>query len=143
MTSLLDVNVLVSLFDANHDHHTASLAWFNQNQDPWASCPITQNGYLRIVTSTRYRNSISIEQATPSHPPPGNLTEFLAFTHPEKIHREVKRDPVLISSRFPAESPSKKDQLRRESTDLNQSRDKIHPNNRLRISFFQHNVRHE
>ena len=63
MTSLLDVNVLVSLFDANHEHHAASMDWFNQSQDPWASCPITQNGYLRVVTQTGYPNSVSIVRA--------------------------------------------------------------------------------
>ena len=63
MTSLLDVNVLLSLLDANHEHHAASKGWWRQNNDPWASCPITQNGYLRIVTQERYPNRISIEEA--------------------------------------------------------------------------------
>ena len=63
MTSLLDVNVLVSLLDANHEHHAAARGWFDQNEDPWASCPITQNGYLRIVTQVGYANTISINKA--------------------------------------------------------------------------------
>ena len=63
MTSLLDVNVLISLLDANHEHHAASMGWLRQNNDPWASCPITQNGYLRVVTGPKYPNRISIWQA--------------------------------------------------------------------------------
>ena len=63
MTSLLDVNVLISLLDANHTHHAAVAGWLDQNEDPWASCPITQNGYLRIVTQVRYANTISIQEA--------------------------------------------------------------------------------
>lgn len=63
MTSLLDVNALVSLLDANHAHHAAITGWFGQNEDRWASCPITQNGYLRIVTQERYPNTISIKEA--------------------------------------------------------------------------------
>ena len=63
MTSLLDVNVLLSLLDANHEHHAASMGWWRQNNDPWASCPITQNGYLRIVTGAGYPNRLSISQA--------------------------------------------------------------------------------
>ena len=63
MTSLLDVNVLLSLLDANHVHHAASMGWWRQNSDPWASCPITQNGYLRIVTAANYPNRLSIGQA--------------------------------------------------------------------------------
>ena len=63
MTSLLDVNVLISLLDSNHEHHRAVMGWFEQNHDRWASCPITQNGYLRIVTQKKYPNSISIPEA--------------------------------------------------------------------------------
>ena len=63
MTSLLDVNVLVSLLDANHEHHAASMGWFRENEDRWASCPITQNGYLRVVTQDKYPNRIGIKEA--------------------------------------------------------------------------------
>ena len=63
MTSLLDVNVLISLLDANHTHHAAITGWLGQNEGLWASCPITQNGYLRIVTQESYPNTISIKEA--------------------------------------------------------------------------------
>ncbi len=63
MTSLLDVGVLISLLDANHEHHTAVMGWWSQNEAPWASCPITQNGYLRIVTQPKYANAISVHEA--------------------------------------------------------------------------------
>ena len=63
MTSLLDVNVLISLLDTNHGHNAAATGWWNDNQDHWASCPITQNGYLRIVTGKSYSNKISIDLA--------------------------------------------------------------------------------
>ena len=63
MKSLLDVSVLLSLLDRNHYHHAAVMGWWDQNDDPWASCPITQNGYLRIVTQPRYPNTISVNEA--------------------------------------------------------------------------------
>ena len=63
MTSLLDVNVLVGLLDANHQHHVAITAWFSNNNSDWASCPITQNGYLRVVTGPKYGNTISPQTA--------------------------------------------------------------------------------
>ena len=63
MTSLLDVNALMSLLDANHEHHPAITAWLRQNNGHWASCPITQNGYLRIVTGEKYPNRISVKEA--------------------------------------------------------------------------------
>lgn len=63
MTSLLDVNVLISLLDASHEHHAAVMGWWEETDDPWASCPITQNGYLRIVTQQGYANAISVSAA--------------------------------------------------------------------------------
>ena len=72
MTSLLDVNVLLSLLDSNHDHHAAVMEWWSQNDDPWASCPITQNGYLRIVTQSTYPNTISVNAAI------GKLTQAVS-----------------------------------------------------------------
>ena len=63
MMSLLDVNVLIGLLDANHEYHAAVMEWWNQNDGQWASCPITQNGYLRIVTQQKYSNTISVNEA--------------------------------------------------------------------------------
>ena len=63
MTSLLDVSVLISLLDANHQNHATITGWLGQNNHRWASCPITQNGYLRIVTQESYPNAISIKEA--------------------------------------------------------------------------------
>ena len=63
MRGLLDVSALVGLLDANHEHHAAIKGWLRQNEDRWASCPITQNGYLRIVTQANYPNTISLAQA--------------------------------------------------------------------------------
>ncbi|MDR0848859.1 MAG: PIN domain-containing protein [Propionibacteriaceae bacterium] len=55
MRSLLDVNVLIALFDADHVFHQRAWEWFDGAIDEgWASCAITQNGYLRIVSSPRY-----------------------------------------------------------------------------------------
>lgn len=47
---LLDVNVLLSLAFSNHPmHHTAS-AWFHKPKPrPWASCALTQGGFLRTA----------------------------------------------------------------------------------------------
>ena len=55
MVALLDVNVLVALFDASHVHHEAAHDWFSeQHQADWASCPLTENGFVRVVTNIRY-----------------------------------------------------------------------------------------
>ena len=55
MRSLYDVNALLALLDTNHDSHNAVSSWFGNNiEHGWASCPLTQNGYLRIVSQARY-----------------------------------------------------------------------------------------
>jgi len=49
LTSLPDVNVLLSLAWANHPHHNAAHSWFAQNAlAGWATCLLTQLGFLRL-----------------------------------------------------------------------------------------------
>jgi toxin-antitoxin system PIN domain toxin len=58
MRALLDVNVLVALLDAAHLHHRIATAWLAKNvAQGWASCPLTQNGCLRILSLPGYRNA--------------------------------------------------------------------------------------
>jgi hypothetical protein len=58
MTFLLDVSVLIALLDPMHVHHDAVHEWFViEGQESWATCPITENGVLRIVGNARYSNS--------------------------------------------------------------------------------------
>lgn len=55
MRSLLDVNVLIALLDAAHEHHRSARRWMDANiEQGWASCPITQNGCLRIMSQPAY-----------------------------------------------------------------------------------------
>ena len=59
MRSLLDVNVLIALLDAEHVHHDAAREWMRENiRHGWATCPITQNGCLRIMAQSGYPNRI-------------------------------------------------------------------------------------
>jgi toxin-antitoxin system PIN domain toxin len=49
--ALLDVNVLIALFDHTHVHHEAAHDWFADNrQRGWATCPVTENAFIRIVS---------------------------------------------------------------------------------------------
>jgi len=58
MTFLLDVNVLIALIDQSHIGHSPALAWFDAiGHLSWATCPITENGVVRIVGSSGYANS--------------------------------------------------------------------------------------
>lgn len=58
MTFLLDVNVLIALIDPGHVQHDTAHEWFSaRGKHAWATCPLTQNGVLRIVGQARYPNS--------------------------------------------------------------------------------------
>jgi len=64
MRALLSVNVLLSLLDADHVDHRAARAWLEREiVFGWASCAITQNGFLRIVTQPRYPSPVPPAQA--------------------------------------------------------------------------------
>ncbi len=64
MRALLDVNVLLALFDPGHLFHSRARSWWRNNRDGgWASCPLTENGYLRIVSQKSYPGSIRLADA--------------------------------------------------------------------------------
>jgi toxin-antitoxin system PIN domain toxin len=50
MITLLDINVLIALVDSAHVHHLAAKCFFKGVRlDGWATCPLTENGFLRIL----------------------------------------------------------------------------------------------
>lgn len=54
---LLDVNVLLALGDPQHVHHDAAHAWFGSGRkESWATCPITENAFVRIASHPSYPN---------------------------------------------------------------------------------------
>lgn len=57
-TFLLDVNVLIALVDPAHIQHDKIHQWFAQvGNRSFATCPITENGLLRIIGHPRYPDS--------------------------------------------------------------------------------------
>ena len=64
MRYLLDVNVLVALIDPAHVQHDAAHDWFvARGRQAWATCPLTENGVLRVVAHARYPNSPGLPAA--------------------------------------------------------------------------------
>ena len=54
---LLDVNVLIALIDSAHTHHAIAYRWFEEHSGhPWATCPITENGFVRVLSDRKYLN---------------------------------------------------------------------------------------
>ena len=55
---LLDVNILLALCDPRHLHHEPAHRWFSATgKRTWATCPVTENGFLRIASQSSYPNS--------------------------------------------------------------------------------------
>lgn len=66
MRALLDINVLIALHDRDHVHHTHASSWLAANiQHGWASCPLTQNGCLRIMSQSGYSHPQPLAVLTP------------------------------------------------------------------------------
>lgn len=61
--ALFDVNVLIALLDKEHVGHRVATDWYGHNLDAgWASCPLTENGAARIMSSSGYPNPLPIAE---------------------------------------------------------------------------------
>ena len=77
MHALLDVNVLIALLDSDHVHHARARAWLKENiRNGWASCPLTQNGCIRILSQPAYPGAL----------PPAVVAKRLAAATNTKWH---------------------------------------------------------
>jgi hypothetical protein len=92
---LPDVNVLVALFDPTHVHHEAAHAWFAEaRRHAWATCPLTQSGFLRVVTNPAYPNRrLTVAEAA-------SYLDQLIANHAETHHFFEDDTSLLDSSRF-------------------------------------------
>jgi len=81
---LLDINVLVALSWANHEQHEAASSWFRTHQrSGWATCPLTQAGFVRVSSNPR---------VFPDAPPPAKVLEILETNLSHPAHRFWKLD---------------------------------------------------
>ena len=88
MRALLDVNVLIALLDAEHLHHEAARRWLRDNiHHGWATCPITENGCLRIMAQPGY----------PDHLPVPAIAERLREATATRHHRFWPDTTSLLS----------------------------------------------
>lgn len=87
MRALLDVNVLIALLDAGHIHHRRASEWLTRAaSEGWASCPLTQNGCLRIMSQPAYPQALALSAVA------GRLAK--ATAHPS--HRFIPDDYSLL-----------------------------------------------
>jgi toxin-antitoxin system PIN domain toxin len=69
VTALLDVNVLVAIAWPNHVFHGTARRWFREHQaSGWATCPTTENGFIRVSSNARF---------TPEAKSPWESAQFL------------------------------------------------------------------
>ncbi|MGO9079587.1 MAG: TA system VapC family ribonuclease toxin [Streptosporangiaceae bacterium] len=75
--ALLDVSVLLALLDSDHVDHERARLWLEHEIGyGWASCAITQNGFVRIISQARY----------PSPVPPAKAVARLAGAASTELH---------------------------------------------------------
>jgi toxin-antitoxin system PIN domain toxin len=85
MISLLDVNLLVALAWPNHVHHQAALAWFGRSQaGGWATCPLTQSGFVRVSS-----NPSAVSDTKSPQEAALLLRRIVALPHHEFWHDDV------------------------------------------------------
>lgn len=54
--ALLDVNLLLALSNPEHTHHEIAHDWFADHHGRgWATCAVTQNGFIRVLSNTAAR----------------------------------------------------------------------------------------
>ena len=96
-TALLDVNLLVALFDPNHVHHELAHDWFDDNRSGgWATCPVTENGFTRVLANPAYGGAVSDAAALVER-----LRRFCASGHHEFWTDTVSlRDPKIFNPSF-------------------------------------------
>ena len=63
--ALLDINILTALLWPTHEHHDAAHRWFGGRADAsWATCSLTQLGFVRIVSNPAFsRDALSPVEA--------------------------------------------------------------------------------
>jgi hypothetical protein len=94
MRALLDVNVLIALLDADHTLHGGAMAWFEDNAPTgWASCPITENGCVRIMSHPGYPHPLPVRA----------VVERLAEACADRYH-EFWPDDISVTNRQVANS---------------------------------------
>lgn len=62
--ALLDTSVLIALCDPSHSMHGAALAWLAQATEGVATCPIVENGAVRILSQPKYASGTPISTSS-------------------------------------------------------------------------------
>jgi toxin-antitoxin system PIN domain toxin len=92
--ALLDVNALVALAWDSHVHHAPMRAWFVANSSAgWATCPITESGFVRVSSNPK---------VLPSAIAVGAAREVLSALRAQHGHRFLTDDVSVSDKDVPA-----------------------------------------
>jgi uncharacterized protein len=88
VSCLLDVNVLIALLWPPHEAHARAQRWFAQNaRHGWATCAMTQAGFVRIVSNPIFsrravspRDALEVLSGSLQHPAHHFWTEDIGVT---------------------------------------------------------------
>jgi toxin-antitoxin system PIN domain toxin len=88
VSCLLDVNVLIALLWPPHEAHARAQRWFAQNaRHGWATCAMTQAGFVRIVSDPIFsrravspRDALEVLSGSLQHPAHHFWTEDIGVT---------------------------------------------------------------
>jgi toxin-antitoxin system PIN domain toxin len=65
---LLDINILIALADADHEHHARARTFFATcSTSGWATCPLTENCFVRILGAPSYPELLNQFCTVPGH----------------------------------------------------------------------------
>ena len=60
MRALFDVNLLIAVIDGGHEIIVKAHEWRSANiSDGWATCPLFENGMVRVMSQSGYKTPIS------------------------------------------------------------------------------------
>ena len=95
MRSLYDTSCLVAILDEDHTAHATVSAWFAANiEHGWASCPLTQNGCVRILSQPNYPGAFSVAEAI------AGLSAAVSSEHHQFIPDDISLlDDALVDDR--------------------------------------------
>ena len=105
---LLDVNVLIALMDPAHVQHDKAHEWFAAfGKQAWATCPLTENGVLRIVGHNRYPNSPGTPAAVAellagflAHPSHEFWPDDITLLNRDLVHAERLLDSAQVTDSY-------------------------------------------
>lgn len=107
---LLDTNLLIALLWPSHERHDLAVKWFSRHRAKgWATCPITQAGFVRIVSNPAFSRDavqpreavqvLSANTAAADHtfwPDDQPLTDAVAFAGARLLGHQQVTDAYLL-----------------------------------------------